>query len=213
MRIRFVFYLFYMFFFGFVNAQNSQIFEGIITYKKETMNDTLFYNYYIKGSKVRIDYVARNGKLLKYKIIDFKSNEYKVVNPSKKLYVQTYINRKTFLKNNNLTIEKTENYKFIHKKKCNQWIIKDKNNNTVVTYWVSYEGYKYYGDLLQILDETEKIYSYFMQIPESIGYIPFISEERSWLRDERMKMTAEKIIHITIDESIFDVPSDYLLFN
>ncbi len=213
MRISFVLFLFYSYFSLSLNAQNNKSFEGIITYKKETMNDTVFNNFYIKGSKIRIDYILKTGKLLKYKIIDFKNNEYIVVNPSKKLYVQSYINKTTTVKNGSLIVDKTGNYKFIQQKKCFQWLVKDKQNNTVVSYWVSYEGYNYYGDLLEILNETEKIFSYFSQIPNSNGYIPFISVERSWLRDERMKMTAEKIIEISIDDSIFDIPKGYLPFN
>jgi hypothetical protein len=194
-------------------SQNKENFEGIITYKKETMFDTVFYNYYIKDKKVRIDYIQKNGKLQKYKIIDFGKGEYKVVNPDKKLYVQSFITITKYPEHKNLEISKTGNYKTINDKVCFQWIVKDKSQNSVVTYWVYDIGYKYFSNILEVLDETEKISLYFIHIPDTGGYVPLLSEERSYLREERMKMSSQKIMKVSVDDNIFEVPKGYVLFN
>ena len=55
-------------------------FEGIIQFKKVTLSDTFYYNYYIKGSNVKIEHYSKPGNIINYKIIDFNKGEVKIVN-------------------------------------------------------------------------------------------------------------------------------------
>ena len=112
-----------------------------------------------------------------------------------------------------MSISKTKNYKFIAGNKCYQWIVKNKENKSVVSYWVANKKYKYFGDLLKITNDTDKISKYYTLITQTEGYIPMLSVERSWVREQRMVISAEKVLKLSIDDNLFEVPDDYEIFN
>ena len=214
--MRIILFLFFIFFYislSAINQKQNDNFEGVIQFKKETLSDTLFYNYYFKGSTVSIDNYTKTGKILNCKIIDFNKGEIKIVNPKRKLYIQKYVKTKKQFQDTSLSIIKTKNYKYIIGHKCWQWIVKNRNNKSVVSYWVTNKKYNYFNELLIILDDTEKISKYFSLIKKTTGYIPLLSIERSWLRTRRMSISAEKIINLSIDDSLFEIPDDYEIFN
>ena len=185
-------------------------FEGIITFKRETLSDTCYFEYLIKGKLVRINNLSKNKKLITYKIINIKEGTISIVKPSKKLYIQKPINKKTSEKVNDIDIKNTGNYKFIGKYKSFQWIVKDKKKKTVFTYWMANCGYDYYYDLVSF--SSDKFSKYFKKIPKTNGSMPLICEERSNLRTKRMTFSAVNIIEKNINDAQFQIPDDYSIF-
>ena len=193
--------------------EKTDKFEGIITFKKETLSDTSFFEYFIKDEFVRINKLSKNRKLLTYKIINMKTGTVSIIKPSKKLYIQKPV-AKTNIENaqdlDNVEIEKRDNFKYIGKYKCYQWIVTDKKKKTVITYWMSDCSYDYYYKLISF--SSDKFYKYFRQMPKLNGTIPLICEERSLLRTKRMTFSAISIVEKKIKDENFKIPSGYSIF-
>lgn len=199
-------------FLSFHPGNKTLSFEGLISYEKITLSDTVNLKYYIKDSFVRIERLNKNRELEEYKIIDFKTKKITVVNPTKELYIVKNVEIKKTMPSAGISVEKTRNFKYIQNIKCRQWIVKCKESNAIVTFWVADKHYALYGKLLQSLSETEKISDYFTYISENKGFIPLESVERSWLRDMRMKLSAKEIKEKTLPDALFTPPENYRLF-
>ncbi len=187
-------------------------FEGMISYEKISMTDTVKLDYYIKDHKVRINKTDKNGKITEFTIIDFDENTYTVLNPRLKKFVTKELHPKDAVVDEQISVTKTQNYKYLQGYKCYQWLVRSKKYNTVVVFWVADEHYNLYDDLLKSLDDTEKISGYYAHIQQADGYIPLQSIERSWLRDPRMELTAKKIKKTALKDYYFTIPKNYQAF-
>ena len=66
----------------------ANTFEGKISIRKNTMYDTVFYSYLIKGNKVRVEEFDKNKSLRQVYIVDIYSKQVYAVKPSEKLYTE-----------------------------------------------------------------------------------------------------------------------------
>ncbi len=190
----------------------NESFQGNIRYTKISLTDTVVLDYFIKNKKVRIERKKTDGKLLEISIIDFIEKRITILNPKEKLYVFKAIDVEKDKSTSGVQVQKTGNFKYIQGYKCFQWLVRNKTDNAVVTFWVADEHYELYDDLLKSLSETEKISDYYTYISDTNGYIPLQSVENSWLRDTRMTLTADKIIRKDLPEDLFDIPKGYQAF-
>jgi len=191
----------------------AQNFEGEITFSKETSQDTSFYAYKIKGSKVRIEELDKKMEPVNFMIVDVLEKNVFAINPKRKLFVEisTYSNFNA-PDTVNFKVIKTENYKEIDGYKCFQWRVRNKKENTEVAYWVSDQHFRYFAELLNLLNREEKSSTYYLQIPDSDGYFPLLSEERSLLREWRMQLKVVNIEKKTLASSLFEIPAGYKQF-
>jgi len=190
----------------------SQQFEGKMSFDKFTTSDTVKTIYYIKGNLYRIDFLGKNDKIEKYKIINIETGDIKTVSPSKKLYKHEYFDKNLYKQSSNCEIIKTQNCKVVYGVKCNQWIVKNKTENSCITYWVVKKKYFQFADLGSIIYKTAKIPNYYFQIEGNSDFFPLEIVERSFLREFKVSIHIQEIVSMKLDDKLFVVPADYQVF-
>jgi len=200
-----------------INKNSSKPFEGIIFFSMEMISDTQYYTYYIKNRWVRLDEYNRCKDCKtpnNYMIFDLNNKTIAVVSPSRKMYM--YLNVHPYKKrtdvDENFKILKTNNYKYIHGYKCYQWRVRNKLENTEVSYWVAYDNFDFFVDFLMLFNRSEKHAQYFLLIPDTKGYFPMLSEERTTLREQKMTLRVLNIEKKVLDKNLFVIPKDYKNF-
>ncbi len=196
---------------------SSRPFEGFIFFSMELITDTLYYTYYIKDRMVRLDEYNRckDCKIPNnYILFDLNKKTITIINPLRKMYLN--INPKPYKErtdiDENYKIIKTNNYKKIYGYKCYQWRVRNKIENTEVSYWVAFDNFDFFVDFLKLFNRSEKHAQYFLLIPETKGYFPLLSEERTTLREQKMTLRVLNIQRKTIEKSLFQIPKDYKNF-
>lgn len=195
------------------NGQRSK-FEGSLFFTKQTKSDTNYYAYHIKDNLVRIDEYDNNEVLKRYIVINIEEKSITYFIPSRKIYtvvpVRPYSNHSD---TTGFKVEKTQNSKMINGYKCYQWLVISKTDNTRMTYWVAKDDFHFFDDILKILNQTdEKNSMYYLKITDSEGFLPLCSVDYSWTREIRSKVLVD-VKKKTLKESLFSVPSDYMLFS
>jgi len=190
---------------SFVSAQS---FEGIIEFKKNTISDTISYRYYIKGNQIRIDDMGSKGKLTGTMLVDTKTNKVIALSPERKLYMDVENSTKPGPAGTP-EVTKTTNTKKIAGYDCKQWRIKNKDENTEVSYWVAEGHFDFFIPLLKTLNRKDKMATYFLMVPDNGGVFPFEASERTLVRQEKGSLVTTKVEKKAIDAKLFDIPKDY----
>jgi len=191
----------------------AQQFEGEIHFTKESPDDTSYYTYKIKGDKVRVEELDNTLQLINYMIVNLSTRTIVAVNPNRKLYIDMPVQ---FYKGGpdtiNYKIIKTENSQMFMGYKCHQWRVQNKKDKTEIVFWVSKEHFNFFFEFLRIVNRAEKSSVYFLAIPNTRGYFPFMSVERTMLREQRMQLLVTKIQKKSLPLSLFEIPADYKMF-
>lgn len=204
--------LLFLIFSGFQIFAYSQNFEGRIYFQKQTISDTAYYTYNIKNGFIRIDEYNRMHELQKSVIFDLEKRTIVALNPHKKLYTHL-APPKTRNSNDAALIIKSNNYRIINGYKCYQWRVKNVEKNTEVAYWVAQHEFKCFDQLLSLWHSKDSNLDFFLDFPETKGYLPMLSVERTLLRDEKTRLAILQIEKEKIDDSLFQIPSSYKLFD
>jgi len=191
----------------------AQEFEGEILFIKESTEDTSYYSYKVKDEKVRLEELDSKFQLINYMIINISERTIFAVNPNRKLYVDMPVHSwKASKDTSNFKVIKTENYQIIKGYKCYQWRVQNKAENTEIAFWVSNDNFNFFPQLLKIINRAEKSSHYFLIIPETQGFFPLMSEERSLLREKRMRLAVINIQKKILPISLFQIPAEYKMF-
>ncbi len=182
-------------------------FNGIITRIKTTVFDTTKTIFYVCDSIVRIDNYYRNSKLINSVIYNLNKNEYYIINDNLKMYKYIKLPKKYF---KNDTIIKTRVMKYINDKKCFLWKIK--KDNKIYSYWVTGSNYNFYNKTCSLYYNKDKAISVFASAKLK-GVMPMLAEERTNLRELICQYKITNIEPAIIDNSIFEIPSNYKLIN
>ncbi len=188
-------------------------FEGIIKFVQRTFSDTTYYTYYIKNHYVRLvindrcDDTEIDDDAI---IFDLDKKTIKALKPSLRIYkdidVKPYIPEKS---DNFKIIKNEKNSKLIHGYLCEQWRVRNRKENTEITYWVTKGNYTFFVDFLKLWNRKEKHSRYYLQLKDSKGYFPIKSVERSAFRDVRMELEVVKIEPKKLEDTLFIIPDDY----
>lgn len=192
---------------------NARSFEGSIDFVHESHYDTSYFTYYVKGNHIRIDKFDNKKELIQSLIIHLDQEEIFILSPSKKLY--TKLEKKTVENYNseNFTILKTDNHKEVNGIVCYQWRVKNTECNTEVAYWVSQNDFYFFEDLVKLINRTDKTYDFFEKIPETQGFFPMLTVERTLLRKEKSRIYVADIKKQKLNDTQFTIPSDYELID
>jgi hypothetical protein len=192
---------------------NSDVesFEGSIKMVQKTCYETSYFTYFVNRENVRIDKFNDNHILMQSIIVNLNNKQIHVLNPSKKLYTKFNVNSAPRENSNGFSILKTENSKLIDNHLCYQWRVKNKENNTEVAYWVIQNNFYFFEELIKILNNVDKSFEYFEKIPETQGFFPLLTVERTLLRKEKNRLSILQINNKNIEENIFEIPNDFKL--
>lgn len=188
-------------------------FEGTMNLTRITTIDTTYYKYYVKDNKIRIDELnSETNEVEGTMIVDIKEEKVYALSPQRKLFYEVNLTPDKEVNKNDFEISKKKNKKTIAGYVCEQWIVKNKTDNTVISYWVVLEGFEFFKKYMLVLPRKEKIRTYFLQIDDIIGVIPFMTVERSMLREFVSSLEITSVDKKSLDDSYFKVPNDYQEF-
>ena len=190
---------------------NLETFEGRIELVQESHYEKSYFTYFVKDNHVRIDQFDNEHQLNQSYIIHIKEEEVFVLSPTKKLYTKLALSEKEKQLSNNFKIIKTENSRLINGFNCYQWRVKNTERNTETAYWVSQNNFYFFENLIKLLNRTDKTFEFFEIIPDTQGFFPMLCVERTLLRKEKLRTYVLTINNEKLDESRFQIPSNYEL--
>ncbi|HEY4798218.1 MAG TPA: DUF4412 domain-containing protein, partial [Bacteroidia bacterium] len=180
---------------------------------KQTTTDTVNYVYYVKGDKVRLDEIGSRSKKVEGSfIIDLSNNKMVSLSHERKLYIEQAPGTPAAI-TGKPEVKKTGNVKTILGTKCNEYVVKNADEKTQVTYWMGSGKYDFFFKLLKVLNRKDKSALYIQQLTGVEGCFPFLSVETNLeTNKEATKMEVTKVDKKNVDASKFEIPKDYQKF-
>jgi hypothetical protein len=142
-------------------------------------------------------------------IFDLNANTVKFLNPKRRVWGINKSETPPIIKGQCVVTK--GGTKKIQGTNCNEYIVKNTEENTQITYWIATEKYNFFIPLLKLWNRKDKQSIYFAKIeglPE--GSMPFLSEEKS-ISDGKVisKLEVIKITKRTPEDSELEVPAGY----
>lgn len=190
----------------------AQGFEGVIEFKKFSPLDTNSYVYYIKGENVRIDEIgAKSHKVEGTFLIALDAKTMKSLNHDRKLYMDQKTPAAPAM-TGTCDVKKGTEVKNLQGYKCTQYIVTNKDEGTVITYYLADGKFTFFEKLLRQLNRKEKSSMYFLQIKDTKNMFPMLSVQTDMTGKETGRLEVTKITKKEIDGSMFEIPKGYNKF-
>lgn len=195
----------------------NKSFNGILKYYEYTPFDTTLYEVFVTKSKIRVDSYSgkeKNGDPNKIVIYNLKNQKILALKPSAQIYKYITSNAEHTPCSDGCEILIDKNiYKYITGVKCKQYRVRNKAENTDITYWIPEEKYTFYAQMMTMKHSIRRPHKYFFKLPNHETVFPMQTVERTLLREEKSSF---KVIHFeesTIVDNIFEIPKGYNLSN
>ena len=195
------------------STEDLSSFEGSIEMVQKSFYETSYFTYFVKNNKVRIDKFDRNHDITQSIIVNVKEKQVYILSPEEKLYVKLNLGQNLSDIENKYTILKTGNSRLVNGYKCYQWRVKNIEKNTEVAYWVWQNNFYLFSDLVKLLIKADNTYRFFNEIPETYGFFPMLSVERTLLRREKLRTSVVNINPQKLDVNRFNIPQDFEIMN
>lgn len=193
-------------------AVMAQSFEGVIEFKKMTESDTTGYIYYIKGDKVRIDEIGTRSKKVEGSfIIDTKAGTMKFLSHDRQTWGAHKSGAAPAVAGKPV-ITKTTNTKVLHGYKCTEYVVKNPDENTTISYWMASGKFTFFKPMLKLLNRKEKFATYYLLLPVKDGAFSLIAKQTDNSGKETGRLEVTRIEKKTIDAAQFEVPKEYKEF-
>jgi len=191
----------------------SAQFEGSIEFKMETKKDTTTNIYYVKGDHVKLDQLGKKtGRVEGSFVFDLSNNQIKFVNPARKVWGEHKSETPPVIKGTCETT-KTKNTKTILGKKCTEYIVKNTEENTQISYWITVDKFDFFVPVVKMWNRKDKQSIYFNQIKDlPKGAMPVASYETSLDGKAVSKLEMIKIDKKALELTQVSVPADYKKF-
>lgn len=193
---------------------SAQSYEGSLEFKMETNKDTTTNIYYVKSNTVKLDQLGRkSGKVEGSFLFDLDAKKVKYINPIRKVWGE-HNSEVTPVINGVCVSTKGTNTKIIQGQKCTEYIVKNTEENTQITYWIYTGKFDFFSPLVKLWNRKDKQSIYFLQIKDlPKGSMPLMSEEKT-ISDMKTvsKLEVSKISKGVVDVSKISIPSDYNKF-
>lgn len=192
----------------------AQSYEGSVEFKMETNKDTTTNIYYVKGNTVKLDQLGRkSGKVEGSFVFDLAANQVKFVNPIRKVWGEHKSETVPMIKGTCVATKGT-NTKLVQGQKCVEYTVKNTEENTQITYWISTGKFDFFMPLVKLWNRKDKQSIYFNQIKDlPKGSMPLMSEEKT-ISDMKTvsRLEVSKISKGSMDASKLSIPADYNKF-
>ena len=198
----------------------AQPFEGVMDFNKISAVDTIKYRYYVKGNNVRIEEMNKKGVIAGIMLVDLVKGNILALSPDRKMYMEVPALSKPII-TGKVEVNKTSGTKIINgytslsdigsnlSNTCKLWRMRNKAENTEVSYWVAEDKFDFFNGLLKVLNRKDKLSVYFMQAPTVVGAMALEATERNLLRDFKNAIVTTKIEKKVLDASLFSIPAEY----
>jgi len=190
-------------------------FGGAVDFKYYTVRDTTLNTYWVKANKIKLDQYAKKGNnvIEGSFIFDIKEKTIKFVNPKRKVWGDQKSEIPPVLKGK-CSVSKGKG-KTINDIKCTEYIVKNVEENTIITYYITSEGYDFFMPMMELWNRKDKQSIYFGKIkglPK--GSMPVLSEERLIAENKFVsKLEITKLSKSDVEDAKLMVPSDYKKFD
>jgi hypothetical protein len=196
-------------------GMSAQGFNGSIDFKYSTLKDTTNNTYFVKDNLVKLDqYNRKTGNIEGSFIFDTETKSIKFVNPKRKVWGEHKSETPPIIKGK-CEVTKGTSTKIVQGIKCNEYTVKNTEENTVITYWVAADKFSFFLPVIRLWNRKDKQSVYFNQIaglPE--GSMPLLSEEKQLSDGKALtRLEVVKINKQVPDESNLKVPADYNKFD
>lgn len=193
---------------------SAQSFGGSIEFKQITTKDTITNIYYVKDKAVRLDqFGKKTGAVEGGFVFDLAGNTIKFVNPKRKVWGEHKSDTPAIIKGT-CESSKTKNTKTVQGVKCTEFVVKNTEENTTISYWIAGGKYDFFAPLVKLWNRKDKQSIYFNLIKDlPAGAMPMLSEEKQ-ISDGKLisRLEVTKISKGGVDDSKIAVPADYKKF-
>jgi hypothetical protein len=203
-------------FFIVIAQLGAQGFNGTIEFRYTTQKDTSRNVYHIKNKMVRLDnYSRKKDNVVEGSFLfDLQTNEVKILSPKRKLWGIQKSETPQVL-TGECVVTKGKGAKTIGGYKCSEYVVKNAEENTAVTYWIAQDKFTFFTPLIKLWNRKDKQSIYFGQIrnlPE--GSMPLMSTEKQIDTGKTVtQLEVVKISKTAPPDQVFKVPADYTKFD
>lgn len=190
----------------------SQGFEGTIEFKKISSIDTIQYIYYVKGDNVRIDEIGSDKRTAGTMLVNIKDGSAKSLSPERKLYLDVEKGKQTPVAKDKVKIEKGKGVKTIAGYKCNEVVVKNSDENTVITYYIAKDNFHFLTGVIKSLNRKDKISTHYQLLSDIDNSFPFLAVETDFSGTKKSSLEVIAVNKHKIESSIFQIPAGYKKF-
>lgn len=190
-------------------------FKGILKYIEYTPFDTTYYKVYISDGRIRVDLFEnkdQQNEAEKITIYDFRQKKILALKPSEHIYKTLEANEEQNVSTDGCVLKPNiRNYKIINGYKCVQYRVKNKSENTDVTYWIPEEEFPFYYKMVSMKKSMHRYHKYFYVLPNYEVAFPMQITERSLFREVKSSIKVVEIDEAVVSDQIFQIPEGYTL--
>jgi hypothetical protein len=196
----------------------AQGFNGTIEFKYFTQKDTSINVFLVKNQTVRLDQYNKKSTVVEGSFLfDLTKGEVKFLNPKRKLYGTQKSETPQVIRGECVVVKGTGT-KNVVGIKCNEYAVKNAEENTVITYWVADAKdakYTFFSPMMKLRNGKDRQSIYYGQIknlPE--GAMPLLSEEKQLSTGTLLtRLEATKISNTAPDDATMAIPAGYNKFD
>lgn len=191
----------------------GQGFAGSIEFKQISIKDTANNIYLVKGNVVKLNRFEKRVNALEGSyIFDLNENKIKYVNPKRKIWGEHKSETPPVIRGTCVVTKGAA--KKIAGYKCTEYTVKNTEENTVITYWITDGKFLFFKPMMTLWNRKDKLATYYLQItglPQ--GAMPFFSEERQ-ISDNKLlnRLEVAKVTTKAPDDASLEVPPGYTKF-
>ena len=193
----------------------AQSFTGSIEFKYYTLRDTTLNTYWVKEPKIKLDQYAKRSNTIEGSFVfDLKEKNIKFVNPKRKVWGDQKSEVPPVVRGK-CEVSKGAKNKTVNGYKCTEYIVKNEEENTVITYYITSDKYDFFVPMMEMWNRKDKQSIYFLKIkglPK--GSMPVLSEEKT-LTDGKYvsKLEITKLNKGGVEEANISIPYEYKKFD
>ncbi len=193
---------------------SAQSFTGSIEFKQFTTKDTITNIYNVKDKAVKLDqFGKKTGAIEGSFVFDLAANTIKFANPKRKVWGEHHSDTPPIIKGV-CEASKTKNVKTIQGLKCTEYVVKNTEENTTISYWIAAGKYDFFMPLVKLWNRKDKQSIYWNEIKDlPAGSMPMLSEEKQISDGKAIsRLEVTKMTKGGIDDSKLTIPADYKKF-
>jgi hypothetical protein len=195
----------------------AQDFNGSIYFNYATQKDTNANVYWVKNKIIKLNqFNKKNASLIEGSFIfDLVQQDIKFTNPKRKIWGNQKSETPQIIRGTCI-VEKGLGFKTIAGMRCNEYVVKNVEEDVMVTYWITNSAkYSFFVPMVKLWNRKDKQSIYFGQLKNlPDGSMPMMSEEKQLSTGKLItKLEVTKINKTMPADSCVMLPSNYTKFN
>lgn len=192
---------------------SAQNFAGNIEFVQITPKDTSVNIYWVKDNMIKLDQMAKKGNSIEGSFLfNLQTGNIKFISPKRKLWGNQN-SQAPIASNGTFEVTRGKNIKKIAGYTCVEHTVKNVEENTVITYWITEGRFDFFIKMLRLWNRNDKQSVFYCQIKNiPMGSMPLMSEEKTLDGKLLSRLEVTKIETKVPEASTFVIPSVYTKF-